>query len=99
MPKTTLRQRAAAETTCPRCKAEPMHPCRDPRGFARVLHVARVDQRRQDEAHAEAERRYHALADHACPTCKAVKGNTCFNRFKGRKLGESICEARLALVG
>lgn len=95
----TLRHRAAAETKCPHCGAEPMHPCRDPRGFARVLHVARIEQRRTDEAVAEADRRARALLEHACPSCRAVKGNSCFNRFKGRKLGTKICEARLALVG
>lgn len=95
---TTLRQRAAAETTCPRCSAEPMHACRDPRGFARVLHVDRIDARREVEAVAESQRRFAALAEHACPSCKAPAGNTCFNEYKGRKLGEAICPARLALV-
>jgi hypothetical protein len=64
-----------------------------------VLHVARIEKRRVEEAVAAADLRARALLEHACPTCEAPKGNSCFNRYQGRKLGTKVCEARLALVG
>ena len=69
----------SSSTTCPRCGAEPMFPCRSPAGRARHAHFDRIEQWKTDKVIAEKDRLFQILETIDCPACKAPAGETCSN--------------------